>query len=164
MSPPAAIAARRMNIYAPVLVLLGLIGYGLAWAEAKAPPAPTPVEAEVESAVDGEVDAAPVAAPSITPLIFTIGPALLMLLMGFMTSQLARSKAIGMIGIHLGMLLPFVFAIAYGVVGWGRFTKWQAGEKPLANVLLFAVMVLSSVIAAAMILAARPPKESRGAA
>lgn len=164
MSPPAAIAARRMNIYALVLVLLGLIGYGLAWAEAKAPPAPTPVEAEVESAVDGEVDAAPVAAPSITPLIFTIGPALLMLLMGFMTSQLARSKAIGMIGIHLGMLLPFVFAIAYGVVGWGRFTQWQAGEKPLANVLLFAVMVLSSVIAAAMILAARPPKESRGAA
>lgn len=164
MSSHAATAARRMNLYALALVLLGLIGYGLAWAEAKAPPSPTPAQAEAEAAVDGVVEAAPAAAPSLTPLIFTFGPALLMLLMGFMTSQFARSKAIGMIGIHLGMLLPIVFAIAYAVVGWGRFTKWQAGEKPLANVLLFAVMVLASVIAAAMILKSRPPKESRGAA
>ena len=162
MSPHAALAARRMNLYAIVLILLGLIGYGLAWAEAKAPPTPTPAQAEAEAATDAAVESAPVAAPSLTPLIFTIGPALLMLLMGFMTSQLGRSKPIGMIGIHLGMLLPIVFAIAYAVVGWGRFTKWQAGEKPLANVLLFAVMVLASVIAAILVLKARPPKEARG--
>lgn len=162
MSPHTANAARRMNLYAFVLILLGVIGYGLAWSEAKSPPATTPTQAEAEASTDLAPEAAPVAAPSLTPLIFTIGPALLMLLMGFMTSQLARSKPIGMIGIHLGMLLPIVFAIAYAVVGWGRFTKWQAGEKPLANVLLFAAMVISSVIATVMILKGRPPKEARG--
>ncbi|MFM1890042.1 MAG: hypothetical protein RLZZ565_799 [Planctomycetota bacterium] len=163
MNAPAATAARRMNLYALVLIVLGLIGYGLAWSEAKAPPSPTPAQAEAEAAVDGSVESAPVTAPSLTPLIFTIGPALLMLLMGLMTTQIDRAKAIGMIGIHLGMLLPIVFAIAYAAVGWGRFTKWQAGEKPFANVLLFAVMVLASVIAALMILKARPSKEARGA-
>ena len=38
MSTHAAIAARRMNLYAIVLILLGLIGYGLAWAEANRQP------------------------------------------------------------------------------------------------------------------------------
>lgn len=161
MNAPAANAARRMNLYAMVLILLGLIGYGLAWSEAQAPPSPTPAQAEAEAAVDGAVESAPVTAPSLTPLIFTIGPALLMLLMGFMSSMIGRSKAVGMIGIHLGMLLPIVFAVAYAVVGWGRYTKWQAGEKPFANVVLFAVMVLASVIAAVLVLKARPSKEAR---
>jgi hypothetical protein len=88
---------------------------------------------------------------------------MLMLLMGFMSSRIERSKIVGMIGIHLGMLLPIVFAIAYAVVGWGRYTKWQAGEKPFANVLLFAVMVLSSVVAAVLVLKARPSKDARSA-
>jgi hypothetical protein len=163
MNAPAATAARRMNLYAMVLIVLGLIGYGLAWSEANAPPAPTPAQAESEAAVEGAVDTAPAAAPSLTPLIFTVGPAMLMLLMGFMSSRIKRSKIVGMIGIHLGMLLPIVFAIAYAVVGWGRYTKWQAGEKPFANVLLFAVMVLSSVVAAVLVLKARPSKDARSA-
>lgn len=163
MTAPAATAARRMNLYAMVLIVLGLIGYGLAWSEANAPPAPTPAQAESEAAVEGAVDTAPAAAPSLTPLIFTVGPAMLMLLMGFMSSRIERSKIVGMIGIHLGMLLPIVFAIAYAVVGWGRYTKWQAGEKPFANVLLFAVMVLSSVVAAVLVLKARPSKDARSA-
>ncbi|MFZ9691302.1 MAG: hypothetical protein ACO3EP_04610 [Phycisphaerales bacterium] len=163
MNAPAATAARRMNLYAMVLIVLGLIGYGLAWSEANAPPAPTPAQAESEAAVEGAVDTAPAAAPSLTPLIFTVGPAMLMLLMGFMSSRIERSKIVGMIGIHLGMLLPIVFAIAYAVVGWGRYTKWQAGEKPFANVLLFAVMVLSSVVAAVLVLKARPSKDARSA-
>ncbi|MGA0172670.1 MAG: hypothetical protein ACO3NL_03360 [Phycisphaerales bacterium] len=163
MNAPAATAARRMNLYAMVLIVLGLIGYGLAWSEANAPPAPTPAQAASEAAVEGAVDTAPAAAPSLTPLIFTVGPAMLMLLMGFMSSRIERSKIVGMIGIHLGMLLPIVFAIAYAVVGWGRYTKWQAGEKPFANVLLFAVMVLSSVVAAVLVLKARPSKDARSA-
>jgi hypothetical protein len=163
MNAPAATAARRMNLYAMVLIVLGLIGYGLAWSESNAPPTPTPAQAESEAAVEGAVDTAPAAAPSLTPLIFTVGPAMLMLLMGFMSSRIERSKIVGMIGIHLGMLLPIVFAIAYAVVGWGRYTKWQAGEKPFANVLLFAVMVLSSVVAAVLVLKARPSKDARSA-
>jgi hypothetical protein len=95
MNAPAAAAARRMNLYALVLIVLGLIGYGLAWSESKAPPSPTPAQAEAEAAVDGSVESAPVTAPSLTPLIFTIGPALLMLLMGFMTTKIDRDRLCG---------------------------------------------------------------------
>lgn len=162
MNTHAASAAGRMRVYALVLVVLGLVGYGLAWSEAKAPPSPTPAEAEVEAAVDGAATEAPAAAPSITPLIFTFGPALLMVVMSWMTSRIDRSKALGMIGIHLGMLLPFVFAIAYAVVGWGRLGKWQAGEKPLSAVVLFAVMVVASLAAGIAVLQTRPSKSERG--
>jgi len=162
MNPHAASAAGRMRLYALVLVVLGLVGYGLAWSEASAPPTPTPAEAELEAAVDGATTDAATAAPSITPLIFTFGPALLMVVMAWMSARLDRSKAIGMIGIHLGMLLPFVFAVAYAVVGWGRLGKWQAGEKPLSAVVLFAVMVLASLAAGIAVLQARPSKGERG--
>lgn len=162
---PASVAARRMTVYAIVLVVLGLVGYGLAWSEAGASAAKI-----AETAAEGETAAAnadapesPSAAPSLTPLIFTIGPAVLMLLMAWASRMIERSKPLGMIGIHLGMLLPVVFGIAYATVGWGRFTAWQAGEKPFANVLLFVAMVLASLVAAIAILKARPSKEARGA-
>lgn len=165
---PASVAARRMTVYAIVLVVLGLVGYGLAWSEAGAGGTGT-AETEV-AAAEGETAAAnadapesPSAAPSLTPLIFTIGPAVLMLLMAWASRMIERSKPLGMIGIHLGMLLPVVFGIAYATVGWGRFTAWQAGEKPFANVLLFVAMVLASLVAAIAILKARPSKEARGA-
>ncbi|MGA0285978.1 MAG: hypothetical protein ACO31E_12245 [Phycisphaerales bacterium] len=146
---PAGTAARRMTVYAITLVVLGLIGFGLAWGEAAA-------VAQAEAG-DGKSSA-----PSLTPLIFTIGPALLMLAMAWMSRMIDRSKVLGMIGIHLGMLLPAVFGVAYAIVGWGRFTGWQAGEKPFANVLLFLAMILASLLATIGILKARPSKDARG--
>lgn len=156
---PAAAAARRMTTYAIALVVLGLIGFGLAFVAAGETTADaTPGSAP---AAEGAGGAAAPSGPSFTPLIFTVGPALLMLLMAFMSRRIDRSKAIGMIGIHLGMLLPIVFGIAYATVGWGRFTAWQAGEKPFLNVLLFAAMVLASLLATIGIVKARPSKAAR---
>jgi len=170
---PAATAARRMTLYAVVLIVLGLIGYGLAWSEVGADAGAgdaTTGATDADGMVDGMEDGGEqggvetaAAAPSLTPLIFTIGPAVLMLLMAWMSRMIERSKALGMIGIHLGMLLPVVFGIAYATVGWGRFTAWQAGEKPFANVVLFVAMVLASLIATIGILKARPSKDARGA-
>jgi hypothetical protein len=156
-----------------VLIVLGLIGYGLAWSEvgadataADATTGATDADGMVDGMQDGGeqggVETA-AAAPSLTPLIFTIGPAVLMLLMAWMSRMIERSKPLGMIGIHLGMVLPVVFGIAYATVGWGRFTAWQAGEKPFANVVLFVAMVLASLIATIGILKARPSKDARGA-
>ncbi len=165
---PAATAARRMTLYAVVLIVLGVIGYGLAWSEvgADATTGATDADGMVDGMQDGGeqggVETA-AAAPSLTPLIFTIGPAVLMLLMAWMSRMIERSKPLGMIGIHLGMVLPVVFGIAYATVGWGRFTAWQAGEKPFANVVLFVAMVLASLIATIGILKARPSKDARGA-
>jgi hypothetical protein len=85
-----------------------------------------------------------------------------MLAMAWMSRMIDRSKVLGMIGIHLGMLLPAVFGVAYAIVGWGRFTGWQAGEKPFANVLLFLAMILASLLATIGILKARPSKDARG--
>ncbi|MHC4833598.1 MAG: hypothetical protein ACYTFH_06890 [Planctomycetota bacterium] len=172
---PAATAARRMTLYAVVLIVLGVIGYGLAWSEVGADA--TTGATDADGMVDGMQDGAEqggaetagqggaevAAAPSLTPLIFTIGPAVLMLLMAWMSRMIERSKPLGMIGIHLGMVLPVVFGIAYATVGWGRFTAWQAGEKPFANVVLFVAMVLASLIATIGILKARPSKDARGA-
>lgn len=141
-----------MNLFAATLVVLGILGYALAWSESTA------------TGGGGDTENATAAAPSITPLVFTLGPAAIMAVMAFMSRRIEHSKAVGMIGIHLGMLLPLAFAIAYAVVGWSRFTKWQAGEKPLASVLLFLAMVLSSLVATAAIIAARPAKADRGAA
>jgi hypothetical protein len=161
---PAFVAARRLYLYALVLAVLGLAGYGLAVVQASAPPvSPTEAAAEANGAASA-ADEAEAAGPSLTPLIFTLGPALLTLLAGWMSSRLEVSRAIGMIGIHVGMLLPLLFGVAYAVVGWGRFTRWQAGESPLANVLLFAALVLASVTAAVAVIKARPPKASRIAA
>lgn len=177
---PAATAARRMTLYAVVLIVLGLIGYGLAWSEvgadataADATTGATDADGMVDGMQDGgeqggaeaagQGGAEAAAAPSLTPLIFTIGPAVLMLLMAWMSRMIERSKPLGMIGIHLGMVLPVVFGIAYATVGWGRFTAWQAGEKPFANVVLFVAMVLASLIATIGILKARPSKDARGA-
>lgn len=154
---PAATASRRMTTYAIALVVLGLIGFGLAFVAAGG----TTADATPGSGPAAAGDAATGSGPSFTPLIFTVGPALLMLLMAFMSRRIDRSKAVGMIGIHLGMLLPIVFGIAYATVGWGRFTAWQAGEKPFLNVLLFAAMVVASLLATIGIVRARPSKAAR---
>lgn len=164
---PAFVAARRLYLYALVLAVLGVVGYGLAAIQASSPPPPGVAPAESMAAAPDSAAAEPDSAPtgpSLTPLIFTLGPAVLVLLAGWMASRLEVSRAVGMIGIHVGMLLPLLFGVAYATVGWGRFTRWQAGETPLASLLLFAALVLASVVAAIAVIKARPPKAARTAA
>ncbi len=56
----------------------------------------------------------PPGASAATALIVPAACALLMLVCAGLSSMLGRSKAAGMIGIHLGLVLPLVFAVAIG--------------------------------------------------
>lgn len=159
----AFLVTRRLYLYALVLAVLGVVGFAM-----QGGAAPAAEAAGADAAAATETPAAEAAAPaggrSMTPLIFTVVPALLVLLMGWMASRLQVSRAMGMIGIHAGMILPVFFGSAYAMVGWGRFQGWQAGERPLSSVLIFSSLVLASLIAAVAVFKARPPKESRQAA
>ncbi len=67
--------------------------------------------------LDGGVTAfasSPPGASAATALIVPAACAVLMLVCAALASQLGRSRAAGMIGIHLGLVLPLLFAIAIG--------------------------------------------------
>lgn len=157
----AFLVTRRLYLYALVLAVLGVVGFAM---QGGAAPADAAADAATAPQTPDASSAAPAGGRSMTPLIFTVVPALLALLMGWMASRLQVSRAMGMIGIHAGMVLPVFFGSAYAMVGWGRFQGWQAGERPLSSVLIFSALVLASLIAAIAVFKARPPKESRRAA
>lgn len=58
---------------------------------------------------------APEGANAVTALIAPGIAAVLMLLCAAMTAALPKSKPLGMIGIHLGMVLPLLFAVGIGM-------------------------------------------------
>ncbi|MEM1071508.1 MAG: hypothetical protein AAGB48_12680 [Planctomycetota bacterium] len=58
---------------------------------------------------------APVGAKAATALVVGGGSAAIMTVMGIMSMMLRRNRKLGMIGIHVGMVLPLVFAAAFWV-------------------------------------------------
>jgi len=88
------------------------------------------------------------------------GSAFLMWICAAMAMQIERTRAIGMIGIHVGMVLPFLFAIEFGRRSWKNF---HAPEKEYLAI-IFAIMAVGSIVAFAAILLTRPSKADRAAA
>jgi hypothetical protein len=86
-------AALLMILYAIAMVALGVLAYLLAPADAK----------------------------SLTALIIPSACALLMLVCAVLSWRIKSDRTLGMVGIHLGLILPLVFAGAFFMTGGSRF-------------------------------------------
>jgi len=124
---------KLMFIYAAFLLICGLAAFALASFEWKAK----------------------------TALIVSGASAALMVICGLMAQATQRQKAIGMIGIHAGMVLPLLFALAFAFQAWKSWQKYQLGERQLYLPVIVAIMSIGSVVAFIAILKTRPPKATR---
>lgn len=122
-------SSRLMLAYAAFLVICGAIAFFMAPPNAKAS----------------------------TALIVSAGTATLMVICAAMAASLQRKRTLGMIGIHVGLVLPLVFAILFGVRGYGAFSN---PEKRYLAIIL-TVMAIGSVIAFVLILLTRPKPANR---
>ena len=85
---------------------------------------------------------------------------ILMIGMGFMAAS--PKRALKMIGIHLGIIFPLVFA---GVFIWRASLGWSAylaGEPKLATAALISLMAAASLVTFVTVLRMRPKPEARG--
>ena len=124
-----AAVANAMFGYALVMLIAGMVAFGLA----------------------------PVGSNALTALIVPSVCGLLMVGCGLMARVIGTKYVVGMIGIHLGLVLPIVFAAMTAF----RAMKVDAPEKAyLRNTLWF--LAVASVIAFFVILSRRPAKDQRG--
>ncbi len=124
---------RIMFAYAGFLFLCGLVAFAIAGFEPRA----------------------------MTSIIVGTATALVMLVCGFMSNAITRNRAVGMIGIHVGLALPLVFAALFAWRGWAAWQGYQAGERGLYLPITLAVMALGSVVAFVLILLTRPKPADR---
>lgn len=124
-------SARIMMVYAAFMVVCGLVAFF------RAPP--------------GSNAATALVVPSIA--------AFLMVVCGVMAASFHRSRTVGMIGIHAGLVLPILFAIAFGMRAWKTFDTGGMDKRYLAYTL--AALTLGSVVAFLLILKTRPSKQMR---
>src|SRR5262245_2226093 len=102
---------------------------------------------------------APPDAKAMTALIVPSAAAVLMVVCGAMARALARNRTVGMIGIHVGLVLPLIFAIAFGMRAYKTFDSGGDQKRYLAYIL--AAMTLGSIAAFIAILITRPPASQR---
>ena len=76
-----------------------------------------------------------------------------------MALWIRKDRLIGMIGIHLGLVIPLIGALALAWRGWERLQVDGIGSPQV--ILLGISAVLGAFVFAAM-LGTRPPKEVRG--
>jgi hypothetical protein len=119
-----------MYTYAGFLVLCGLVAFALATDRTRA----------------------------MTALYASGGSAVIMVICGIMGSMIHRNRTAGMIGIHAGMVIPFLLGLLFSFLAYARFT---AATPVLYLATIFAIMAIGSFIAFGMILATRPPMEKR---
>lgn len=93
-----------------------------------------------------------------TALIVGFGTAVVMAICGLLAGMISKSKAMGMVGIHVGLILPLIFA---GLFGW-RAYKAYADPAKLYLAIILAIMALGSVIVFGLLLSARPKAAMRG--
>jgi hypothetical protein len=86
------------------------------------------------------------------------GAALLMLLCGWMANQIETRRTIGMIGIHVGLVLPLVYAIEFARRAYSNFAGAD-GKTYLA--VIFTALAVGSVVAFIAILRTRPKRSER---
>ncbi|MCA9284159.1 MAG: hypothetical protein KDA22_03020 [Phycisphaerales bacterium] len=117
-----------------------------------------------------------------TALIAGGGAAAVMAGCAFMAAQLQRSRAVGMTGIHLGLIAPMVFAGLFLWRGLEAYVSYKAGVPPLEALvaahnaipgadpisvrplylpIVLALMATVSAMVFGMLLMTRPPKEER---
>ena len=85
---------------------------------------------------------------------------ILMIGMGLLASSSKRAPM--MIGIHLGIILPLLFAGMFAWVASQRWRSFLAGEPKLASALIISVMAVTSLVTFVMVLRMRPKPEDRG--
>ena len=97
------------------------------------------------------------AANARTALIVGFGTAIVIAICAALAGMFQRNRTAGMIGIHVGLVLPLIFA---GLFGW---RAWQAYADPakLYLAVILAIMAAGSVIAFIMVLRTRPTPATR---
>lgn len=96
---------------------------------------------------------------ALTALIAPAAMGGIMALMGWMASKIETNRLMGMIGIHVGMVLPLLLAVLFGMLAYRRGT----GDEPVIYLAtIFGIMVLGSVITSVLIVLNRPKPEARG--
>jgi hypothetical protein len=98
------------------------------------------------------------AANARTALIVGFGTAIVIAICAALAGMVHRNRAAGMIGIHVGLLMPLIFAILFG------WRAWQAYADPakLYLAVILAVMALGSIVAFLLVLRTRPKPAMRG--
>ena len=122
---------RLMYAYAVFLVVCGLVAYFMA----------------------------PSGAGAGTALIVPSIAAALVVICAAMAGSLHRNRKLGMIGIHVGLVLPLLFAAAFAHRAYKAFGG-GAGKHYLFVILV--IMAVGSVIAFVGLLMTRPKPEQRG--
>lgn len=100
---------------------------------------------------------APANTNAATALIVPSIAAALMVVFATMAARLPRNRTVGMVGIHVGLVLPVLFAVAFAARAYGAFSK---PEKRYLAIIL-TVMAIGSVIAFVLILLTRPKPANR---
>ena len=134
MTNTAPRSPRAMLIYAGFLFLCGVIAFGFSgfsWEHGK------------------------------TGIIIPTVCALAMVGCAALAAKLSTNRAMGMIGIHVGLLLPLVFA---GAIGWRAYAGWQKLGTPDGKtylVVILAILAVGSLVGFVAILRTRPAKVAR---
>jgi hypothetical protein len=97
------------------------------------------------------------AANARTALIVGFGTAVVIAVCAALAGMIHKNRAAGMIGIHVGLILPLIFA---GLFGW-RAYKAYADPAKLYLAVILAIMALGSVMVFALLLRSRPKPASR---
>ncbi len=92
-----------------------------------------------------------------TALIVGFGTAIVIAICGFLAGMIHKNRGAGMIGIHVGLILPLIFA---GLFAW-RAYKAYADPANLYLAVILAIMALGSVIVFGLLLSARPKAAMR---
>jgi hypothetical protein len=99
------------------------------------------------------------AANARTALIVGFGTALVIAICGVLAGMIEKSRTAGIIGIHVGLILPLVFA---GLFGWRAYKTYAGGDPAkLYLAVVLAIMALGSVIVFGWLLNARPKAAMR---
>jgi hypothetical protein len=124
-------SARIMFAYAGFLIACGLVAYFMA---------PPGVNATTALLVPGLA-------------------AILMIVFGAMANMFPRNRNVGMVGVHVGLVLPLLFALAFGFRAYNTFRGGDESKQYLGWIL--SVMAAASVAAFLAVLTTRPAKNMR---
>ena len=92
-----------------------------------------------------------------TALIVGTGTAVVMIICGVLARMIHTNRTAGMIGIHVGLVLPLIFAALFG---WRAYQAYADPAKFYLAVIL-AIMAVGSVLAFVMLLLKRPKRAMR---